>query len=70
MISSARDLFQLRADGLRIQIEKLQRTMNKHLNNGRCIREIEKKQSRLRVDMKIYERKILIIDQKFKRKAA
>ncbi len=66
MSKSTRELYQHRVDCLRKKIESLQRSMNKYANdNHEKIEYISIKQSITRVEMKIYERKIQIINERY-----
>ncbi len=62
---SARDLYQNRIRGIRDKIGSLQRRMNKYLHNPTIVEGIEIKQSHLRVEMKLLEKKIQIINERY-----
>ncbi len=65
MKGSARDLYQNRVRGLKNKIEELQRNMNNQLDNPARVEQIAMKQSILRVEMKLYEKKIQMINERY-----
>ncbi len=65
MKGSARALYQNRIRGLKNKIEELQRNMNNQLGNAERVEQIAMKQSILRVEMKLYEKKIEMINERY-----
>jgi translation elongation factor EF-Ts len=64
-MTSARGRYQAKVKYLKDRIGVLQRRMNKNLNDHKLVEQIAIKQSHLRVEMKLYERKIQIINERY-----